>query len=462
MTDIGIVLLIYAAGLCGGFVWSWRRHADPFHPNIFLIPQLAFIYAVMPGHLVMADVDTFSRYVGGMDGFFQYELCVYAISISLLAGIAAGSEGRPRNGIFGIRRYEVNQARLRAVSLGLGGIAWLCATAMIIQAGGFQEAYGTAYGGGWDPSGFVREGRFAGLIGALLIYGSRPNGRMTGSDWALIAYCLAPVALHGLLGARRGPTFVAAVIGGGGYIYFVRRRLSLALALPAGIALGTLLLFLVANRSDIYFGTELSSLDRSPLDVLERWDSNEYLIGSAVSRYAAEFGSYRGIREVTQLIGRLLPHSIWPAVWDDLPNFFGLDVDLRLNGGIDPMRVSVAAGWMPSRGSAPGFVGDLWIEYGVFALLAAFLIGCLYGTVWRIAAFEPKARLFYLVMTAMSVYLVMQGLDPWLYRILLIGGPCYFLAAWCFRPARPCLAINRRALVSSSKSSQTANLGGAA
>jgi hypothetical protein len=460
MTDIGITLAVYGAGLCSAWIWSWRRYADPFHPYIFLIPQLLFLYGGMPAHLVVSDVGTFSQYVGGLAGFLQYELLVYLMSIALLGGVLAGSGGRRRKDVIGPRRFEVNQERLRVISLAIGGISWACWIVMIVRVGGFQEAYGTAYGGGWDPSGFIREGRFAGLIGALLIYGSRSGGRMRGSDWALIAYCLAPVALHGLLGARRGPTFVAAVIGAGGYVYFIRRRLSLAAALPAGIALGTLLLFLVANRSDIYFGTELSSLDRSPLDVLETWDSNEYLIGSAVSRYAAEFGSYRGIREVTQLTGRLLPHSIWPAVWDDLPSFFGLDVDLRLNGGIDPMRVNVAAGWMPSRGSAPGFVGDLWIEYGVFALLAAFLIGCLYGTVWRIAAFEPKARLFYLVMTAMSVYLVMQGLDPWLYRILLIGGPCYFLAAGCFRPARPCLTISRRELVSSSKSSQTVHLGG--
>jgi len=106
---------------------------------------------------------------------------------------------------------------------------------------------------------------------------------------------------------------------------------------------------------------------------------------------------------------------------------FGFDIDLRVNVGMDPLRLAAIAGWVPSIGSAEGFAASLYMEFGLAAFPVAFLIGVLYGRVWLAARDSLAARVTYLLMVALSVYLIMQNFDPWLYRLLMLGLPAYLI-----------------------------------
>jgi hypothetical protein len=224
--------------------------------------------------------------------------------------------------------------------------------------------------------------------------------------------------------------FMAAVVLVGGYFYFMRKRISLSLLLPGGILLGLLLLFLFTNRGDIYIGTSMNDDLRNPLDFLDQWDSNEYLIGSAVMRLTQQFGSFYGTRELTHLIGRLIPSAIWPSAYADVGELFGLNLNFALTNGIDPVAVRRVTGWQPSVGSAMGFAGDLWVEYQYLSPFVAALIGFAYGYVWRQARVRVYARFLYPIFAALSVYLIMQDEDAWLYRLLWLGVPIIVISSF--------------------------------
>jgi len=271
----------------------------------------------------------------------------------------------------------------------------------------------------------VRELRFVGLVGALLVFVVRVDKGMRPADWALVLFCIAPVLLHGLLGARRGPTFMAVLVVAGGWVYFMRKRVNLPLALAGGVALGFLMLFLVANRGEIHLGTDFDTV-RNPVEFLDRWNSNEYLIGSAVVRLTQDQGGFYGARQLTHLLGRLIPSAIWPTVYEDLSRVFGLRIDITINGGVDPATLFATVGWQTSRGAAQSFIGSIWLEFQYLSPIVSFVIGYLYGRIWKRARANVTARVVYLLLIALSVYLVMQGLDPWLYRSLLFGVPLLF------------------------------------
>jgi hypothetical protein len=118
-----------------------------------------------------------------------------------------------------------------------------------------------------------------------------------------------------------------------------------------------------------------------------------------------------------------MPKVLWPSVYEDISAFFGLDIVFTINAGIDPSAISNVAGWFPAPGSAPGFVGAIWLEFQYLAPVVAFLIGYAYGVALCKATTNVTARLIYLLLVALSVYLVMQDLDAWLFRVLLLGLP---------------------------------------
>lgn len=415
-----IVLLALA------WLYFWRRYRDPFYPAIILLPQLAFLYGYMPLELQLADPTQFKDFTGG-DAVYRYQALAVLLILCLIGGIWSATRRLSRR----TTRWQMLELRspdrvfLIAVALGaLGLAAWLT---MILNVGGFAVAYGSAYGGGWHSSGYIREFRFLGLIGALLIYMARTGKGVRPVDWAIIVLCITPTLTQGILGARRGPFFLAMILLAGGYIYFMRKRISLAVILAAGAAVGSIMLFLVANRGSIYLGADLGTELRAPTEFLLRWSSNEYLIGGAVVKYTNTYGPFYGMRELVWLIARIIPSAAWPTIYQDLPSLFGVSVDLRLNGGVSQEGLTTIANWTPSVGSAEGFAGSLYLEFGILAPVIAFLIGRFFGGLWKAAKISLSARAIYLLSAALSVYLVMQALDPWLYRMMLYGVPAWLV-----------------------------------
>jgi hypothetical protein len=446
-----ILFIIYVAVLNLLFFGCWKRHRDVFHPWIVLIPQFIFIYGLFPIASFQSDPQRFTAYAGE-DFLFWYQLLTFFLPLCLLLGVLVGAR-RMSSSAHWQPQVITNEMAVRSVAVVFGAMAMGSWLLMISSVGGLEAAYGQGYGGGWDDSGYVREMPYIGMVGVLLAFVLRVNKGMRAVDWVLVIFCISPVLLHGLLGARRGPTFMAAIMVAGGYFYFMRKRVSLIFAVPGGIMLGVLMLFLVVNRGDIYLGTELAGF-RSPLEFLEQWDSSEYLIGSSVVLYAEIHGGYYGAKEVTHILSRLTPKVLWPSVYEDISAFFGLDIDFAVNAGINPTAIANVTGWMPSPGSAAGFVGAIWLEFQYLAPVVAFLIGCIYGVAWRKAITNVTARSVYLLLLALSVYLVMQDLDAWLFRLLLLGLPLLLTsrllrvqnrprARWPSAPAQSVLEGNR-------------------
>jgi hypothetical protein len=407
---------------------AWNLHQDPFHPWIYLIPQFIFLYGVMPLAVIAYNPDRFLSYTGGWSDLLEYQLITSVLTGCMLWGSALGARVVRESRVLWRPLAIQNALQITILAAGLGALgtaSWLYA---ISNVGGFEAAYGRAYGGGWDDSGYVREMPAIGLVGALSVFLLRAGKRMRSVDWALTVFCVLPTLTQGILGARRGPTFMAVIVLLGGYFYFTRKRVSLTVAASGGVLLGMLMLFLVLNRNEIYFGSELSQSFENPFEYLDQWDSNEYLLGSATVRYAQQFGGFYGARELTHILARPIPHDMWPTKYEDIGAFFGADVNLTLNNGVSPSALHSLVGWLPSVGSAVGFVGDLWLEYQYLAPIAAMLVGFAYGRLWRHASVNLYARLTYPLFAALSVYLVMQDEDAWLFRVLLFVGPTLILA----------------------------------
>ena len=409
------------------FLRAWNLHRDPFHPWIYLIPQFIFLYGVMPLAVIAYNQERFLSYVGGSSALLEYQLITSILTGGLLWGSALGARGVGGSRVLWRPLAIENAGQIRIMATGLGALAmafWLYA---IFNVGGFEAAYGRAYGGGWDDNGYVREIPAIGLVGTLIVFLLRVGKGVRPADWTLAVFCALPTLAQGILGARRGPTFMAVIVLLGGYFYFMRKRVSLAVAVPGGGLLGLLMLFLVLNRNEIYLGSEFSQSFQNPLEFFDQWDSNEYLIGSATVRYAQQYGGFYGARELTHILARPVPHGIWPTKYEDMGAFFGAGVDLTLNNGVSPSALGYLVGWLPSVGSAVGFVGDLWLEYQYLAPVAAILVGFAYGRLWRNASVNLYARLIYPILAALSIYLVMQDEDAWLFRALFFGGPTLIL-----------------------------------
>jgi len=418
MFEIGILLL----GVFGTLVVAkdWIDKRDLFYPTIYIVPMCLFFYVVFPIVGVSADEEQFFSFGGGEDALGVYQCVALLVIVSLVAGIQVGSRGRrtmPGRKLGSASIYTL------ATVIGIAGFsAWLYT---IEDVGGFESAYGRAYGGGWAESGYMREAMFAGVLSAPMIILARRSRGMRVIDWVLVLLVIAPVLIQGIFGARRGPTFLALVSVIGAYILVFRVRVGFLPALTGSVAIGLLLLLLITNRDAIYLGAELSEVQEA-WTYLRTYHSNEYLYGSALHRYVEATGDdFNGLRIVAHLIGKIVPAGIWPTIYEDLDAVFQLETDLTLNAGVPVQKVASVVGWQAAVGAAPGLVGDIWLEFGWSSPIFAFAVGCIYGLAWRVSAMRPSMQFLSLILAALSIYLVSQSIEAWLYRLFLLGLPGY-------------------------------------
>jgi hypothetical protein len=75
--------------------------------------------------------------------------------------------------------------------------------------------------------------------------------------------------------------------------------------------------------------------------------------------------------------------------------------------------------------SAP-IIADLWLEFRWFAIPALWCIGRYYGFVWRKTYSHGGPWVAqYIVMAALSIYLVMQTMEAVIFRFLLMSVPIW-------------------------------------
>jgi hypothetical protein len=403
---------------------DWTRWRDVFHPTIFCMPQMLYLYVVLPIYGLSTDKFEFLSRAGYWDELANFQFVADLMCISMIFGIWWAS----RN----VRKFvapipKKNPKAIFAVGMVfgiLGSAAWLIG---IINVGGFDAAYGHAYGGGWDDSGYVREAAQFGFVATPLIILSRRTGGMKPQHWLLVLLFLFPLLVQGLLGARRGPTFLALAAVAGSYILVFRPRVPFAFAAVGGFTVGTLLLWLVANRGAIYLGSD-RELNGSVSMMLQNWAGNEYLFSSAIVRYVNETGdTFSGLRIFAHMSARIVPHSLWPTKYADVVSALGLNIDLTQGAGIPVDRIATISGWDIAVGAAPSFVGDFWLEFGWMAPLAIFSVGWLYGKLWSVSRSDPRVQPAYVMLAALSIYLLTQTIEAWLFRSLLFGLPALLI-----------------------------------
>lgn len=431
------LLWLTAILLACSFIAAYVKFQDVFHPLLYMLPMAAFIYVYMPMKLVGSG-EIFS-FVTEEQLIFVQSLAVLMFS-ALIAGCFQGSGDRP--GRPGRPRHFYDKAvlhRIAYILASLGLAAWLFT---IVEVGGIMRAYGRSYGGGWSSYGYIREAVYL-LLAAVLLLMSREGFDPKNATWRLmVALCSIPWLMKGLLGARRGPTFVILVTLTVSWYFAHRMRPKLIQVMVAGFILGGMLLFLVTNRSRVHLGAEVE-LDNFEYDVTagvtKAGAANEYIFGAGCISASRQTGTYFwGKRILAQFVVRPIPKQLWPNKYAD----FGVS-ELERNAGVASTGLLAVMGWSEVPGAAAALVADLWVEFSWLAIAAAWGIGWTYGYVWKKAVTEGGYWVTqYMIFTSISIYLVTQGIEAVLFRLIILSVPT--LLVW--RQARIATPSGRRPL----------------
>jgi hypothetical protein len=416
-----LLIWLTIAVLSCSIVWAWDGSHDVFHPLMFIGPMLLFLYGWMPLKLFRAN---------GLEGFFQTDQLVFVQTVNLL-GTTAFAVGCLS---VGCRNAAPLKARLRLTDMAaerllngalivgaIGLAAWLIS---INNVGGVWAAFSTPYSGGWDDSGYIRDASMLMFCGFTLILTATLKNRLRPWHLLTMALFLLPWSTQAIFTARRGPTFLICMLTGMGPFLISNRRPPLVATVLGGLAVGYLVLFLVVNRGALYLGSDFD-FTTDVTQMVDKPDTgNEYIYGSgALLAAEARERFYWGRRYAAQIWVRPIPSSIWPTKYADV----GLPELITANAGTGE-GFSQALGWVGADGSAPGVVADLWIEFRWLAIPLLALIGRAYGTVWRKAVIDGQVwTAEYIIMSALSIYLVMQQMEAVIFRLLVLSVPVWLV-----------------------------------
>jgi len=394
-------------------LYTWAGSKDVFHPLMFIGPMFVFMYAWMPLKL---------ESIGGLAGFFQADQLEFVQRLNILGVIAfilgclsvgARLKVRPK------KEPEVSPRVLKFCGTVLGCFGVIAWVITVINGTGGDLS---GYRGGWDDSGYIRDASLLIFPAFLLIFAGALREGIRIAHICLLTIFMLPLVIEAAFSARRGPTFMIAAVLTIGTFMYRKKRPSLMVTIGAGALLGLLMLFLVSNRQNIYLGSD-KELTTDVTSIVETPDTgNEYIYGTGTVLSSEQRGSfYWGRRYLAQVLIRPIPSSIWPTKYED----FGVG-ELTHNAGTGEGLMETL-GWEGAEGSAPGLIADLWVEFHWLNLAALFAIGLGYGYVWRKSQTEGGAWIGqYVIMSALSVYLVMQTMEAVIFRLMILSIPLRF------------------------------------
>ncbi len=404
---------------------------DVFHPLTFIGSMLTFLYFWVPWQLYRS---------GEMDAFLDPQQLVHVQTLYMLgvlafvlgclsAGVKVRSLNANRGDVAAAPQSVARRLMIGGALVGLVGTT--CWAVTIYNVGGFVEAYSSSYSGGWDTSGYIRDGTLLLLSSIVLLIAAVSAGAPKFWCWFFIAVVSIPWLSQSLLVARRGPTFAYAVVVLMSWYFNRGKRPPILLLVILGAGLGYLTLFLVTNRSSIYLGSDLNVSTEVGDIVFKAGNGNEYIYGSGGVLAAEQTDHYFWLRRyLAYVLVRPIPSSIWPTKYED----FGVP-EILVNAGTDP-GIADVLGWTGAPGAAPGIIADLFLEVWWFAVPAMALLGYGYGWVWRRAAALGGAWTSqYVIISALSMYLVMQTMEAVIFRTLLLSVPCWITWRWSEKAA---------------------------
>lgn len=424
-----ILLFLVAAIVMLGILVAYDGSRDVFHPLVILGPMLLFLYCWMPLKLLQN---------GGLDRFFNMEQLQFVQTLNVL-----GVLGFVLLCLWvGVRLCEppiapttISPRVARRLLLGAalcGTIGFVCWGITIVEVGGFTAAFSSSYSGGYDSSGYVRDGAMLLLVAVLLSMTSLSAGGPRVTGILLTVIFATPWALTALLMGRRGPTFNLAIVLLMGWYINRRKRPPILLVGTAGLVLGWFVLFLVTNRSQLYLGSDFNFKTDVSSEVEKPDTGNEFIYGTGTVLSAQRRNHYFWMRRyLAQILIRPIPTAIWATKYED----FGVP-ELLFNAGTGE-GFGDTLGWQGAVGSAPGIIADFWLEVWWFAPVLMALVGFGYGFVWKKAVTQggPWATQ-YVVLSALSIYLVMQTGEAVIFRTLELSIPCWLAWKWALLSPR--------------------------
>lgn len=414
------------------------RTKDTLHPSVILAPMFAFLYAYLP--YTIDDDDGFR----GLLTQDQLEFVQWINAASVAAFFVGLSiAGRGAGGIPAADPEPQVRERLRWAALAFGAFGVGTFIITIVNVGGISRAYGQAYGGGWSDSGYIRDGMLL-TVPALVLIGTLWRERWSLKMWGFVVLFASPLLVQAILGARRGPTFMAAAAIGVAYYLGRRARPRILTLAVGGAVVGSLMLFLVSNRQNIYVGSE-AVLDAEFRPVLSGHSGNEYVYGAGtIVHYDQTSNHTWGGRYFTVFFIRPIPRAVWPDKYGFASRLFGIP-SLEYNLGIDAASFQQTLGWKGAQGAAPGIVADMFVELRYGCVFALFLLGYGFGFVWKRAATVGGVWVvIYALAIAVSIYLVMQTLEAMAFRFLLTALPTVLAWRLSHRNSRPLMTSPKR------------------
>ena len=403
------------------FVSAYHRYKDVFHPLIFTMPMFVFIYGYMPLKQV-ASFQLFSFLSEDQVLFFQ--VLVLAVLGAFIYGCLRGSSAEVSSAN---TAATYDPGVLQRTALVMGGAGMLAWAYMVHASGGLRGAFGAANGGVWSDIGYIRDSVYLLLLAIFLLLSKQLYSPRSKVWWASIVVFAFPWLIQALLGARRGPTFVLFVSISVSWYMARNRRPPFLATVVAGALVGFLMLFLVANRGKIFIGSQQElSVDNVDADTTSG-AANEYIFGAGCVTAARQSGEYFwGKRILAYVLVRPIPHQLWPNKYED----FGVP-ELLDNAGVAKGGLQ-ALGWVQIPGAAAAMVGDFWVELWWGAVPLAGLCGWAYGYCWsRAIVVGGVWNIQYVILVALSVYLVTQGIEAVEFRLLILSIPTW----WVWRKA---------------------------
>ena len=392
---------------------------DVFHPMVFIGPMMIFLYGWMPWKIYSSH---------GLDRFFDSDQLIFVATLNLI-GVSAFvisclSAGLQVRSSALRKRAVLNRGQLDRLLIGgtiAGCLGLTCWAITIINVGGIVNAYSTSYTGGWDESGYIRDGSILLLVGLMMAMISLSAGGRKLPAYLMTVVFGLPWLTGAILMARRGPTFELVVVVLMGWYINRRKRPPLIAVGLAGLCLGWLVLFLVTNRGNIYLGSDFN-VKTDVSSVADASDTgNEWIYGAGTVLSAEHRDHYFWMRRyLAQILVRPIPTAVWPHKYED----FGVP-ELLHNAGTGE-GFGDALGWKGADGSAPGIVADLWVEVWWGAPILLALLGWGYGSLWKRAVLRGAGwSSQYVIVAALSIYLVMQTMEAVIFRSLLLSIPCW-------------------------------------
>lgn len=420
-----------------GFLWGVTRHNDTFHPLAYLMPMAAYLYVILPASLYGQ---------GALLEYFSYQVVtdVQALNLfcmlALVAGCTAGSRGLRRDpkkqSWYSAWDHAAWRPYLHRGALVLGWTGVLVFLLGIYNVGGFYEAFNAPKGGGWAPTGYLRDTKLLVIPGILLLYLSTRGRKWRIADRVHLGIFALPLLARGILATSRGWFFMGVVALGAGWYLTRRKRPSAVQLLAGGIAVGLFLFFLQALRSELYFGSGFfggqgpsapALVDEALGKTIKPGRGNEFIYGTYAFLRTREFGGFFwGARYFAYLFVRPIPSLLWPNKYADV----GVEAITRNAGTLGTADPSITPFPELPPGQYPGIVGDLWVEFAWGAVPAIFLFGYFYGSVWhRHLVRGGLWTVIYGGLIAFSIFAVMQTLSAaYLARLLVAAVPT--VAVW--------------------------------